>query len=246
MQGFLLLDKPIGPTSHDAVAYVRRILGVKRVGHAGTLDPFASGLLLVAVSREATRELPLALHLSKTYRCTARLGATSDTYDHTGIISAPVATDHLTEYEIQQAVTRLAGTREQTPPVFSAKKFQGKKFYEYARAGLPLPEEAKRSKQITVQLLGSSTVKTSSFVEVSFTAKVSSGTYIRSLVHELGEILGVGAYTTSLERTAVGPFLLENSCDWNELSPSTLLLPIEMYKMLLASEKGLTEPCVAV
>lgn len=233
MQGFLLLNKPVGPTSHGAVAHVRRVFGVKRVGHAGTLDPFASGLLLIAIAREATRELPLALHLSKTYCCTARLGATSDTYDHTGVVSETVPTDHLTQQMVCAAVKQLEGTRDQAPPIFSAKKFHGKKFYEYARAGLPLPEEAKRSKEITVEVVGEPSISTTGFLEVSFTVRVSSGAYIRSLVHELGELLGVGAYTTALERIAVGPFHLEESAAWDQLSATTPLIGIETYKTRL-------------
>lgn len=200
MTGILPVDKPEGPTSHDVVAAARRGLGVRRIGHTGTLDPFATGLLLLCVG-PATRLAEYLLGLEKEYEATARLGAVTDTLDHTGeIIAESEEWATLGEDAIRGAFEAQAGTRPQVPPIYSAKKIRGRKAYELAREGEPVVPDAV---EVTIHALEVTAVEGAL---VHFRMRCSSGTYVRAVARDAGEALGGGAHLTALRRTSVGRF----------------------------------------
>ena len=205
MPGFLLIDKPAGITSHGVIARLRRVTGIQRIGHAGTLDPFATGLLIVGVGREATRELGRFLKLDKTYEAVARLGATSDTQDLDGTITRTAGAALPEEPRVQEALAAFVGEQVQTPPMYSAKKKGGKKLYELARKG---EEVAREPVPITVRSLALDRYEPP---ELAFTVECTSGTYVRTLAHDIGRTLGPGAYLTALRRTRIGPYKIEDA-----------------------------------
>ena len=198
--GILPIDKPEGPTSHDVVAAVRRSLDERRVGHTGTLDPFASGLLLVCVGW-ATRIAEYLTGLDKAYTARLRLGVRTDSDDREGRILARTDAWHaLDAARIREAAGSLTGRIEQRPPAFSAKKVQGERAHRLARQGRP-PELA--PVEVTVHEL---TVTNVDLPDVDLRVRCGSGTYVRALGRDLGELLGVGAHLTALRRTHVGVF----------------------------------------
>jgi len=199
MADFLhLVDKPEGWTSHDAVARLRTILGESRVGHAGTLDPFASGLLLVGEGR-ATGLLGTVGLLPKRYRARARLGIVTDTQDPTGIVLR--VSSHIPELrEIETALARFRGSIAQRPPLYSAVKVGGQRLYEAARKGR---EVERRERPVRVYAL---TLTDAALPEITLDVTVSRGTYVRTLAHDLGEDLGCGAHLVALRRVTSGPF----------------------------------------
>lgn len=201
----LLINKPRGITSHDVVDEVRRITGVKKVGHGGTLDPLAEGLLVVGVGREDTKKLgEITKNYPKTYQATIRLGATSTTDDKEGRITR-LAAEPPSEEKIQETVNSFRGKIMQTPPAFSAIKLKGKKAYEVARKG-EVPELKEREIAIyRIKILGYSRP----FLKVE--TEVSGGTYIRALARDIGKKLDVGAYLENLKRIKIGRFSLENA-----------------------------------
>ena len=209
MFGIFLIDKPAGMTSHDVVDFLRRVTGEKRIGHAGTLDPLATGLMIVAVGREYTKQLDRFLKLDKTYIATATLGANSTTYDSEGGLKE-ISKEVPEKKTIEKLVVEMVGKQTQMPPIFSAKKIKGKKAYELARAGKEVNLEPKNIEIYEARLIKYE------YPEVVFEVKVSSGTYIRTLVHELGEDLGVGAYMTSLTRTRVGEYTFADAVELKE------------------------------
>ena len=203
--GLLLVDKPEGPTSHDQVALARRTLGIKRIGHTGTLDPFASGLLLLCIGW-ATRLVEYTASLTKTYQATARLGASTSTDDRTGeTIASSEAWRDLSENRVQAALQELVGELEQRPPVFSAKKVGGERAYELARRG---DEPELGTQRVTVHRIEMAEL---SLPRVEFEIECSSGTYVRAVARDLGERLSVGGHLESLRRTAIGSFRVENA-----------------------------------
>jgi tRNA pseudouridine55 synthase len=194
----LPVDKPEGPTSHDVVSAVRKALSTKRVGHTGTLDPFASGLLLVCVGR-ATRLAEYFSTLDKSYEAVARLGVRTDTLDRDGqVVAESDAWRRLAAEDIEAALRGLRGDIQQVPPAYSAKKVGGERAYVSARAGRPVELEPSA---VTVRALEMTSLD---LPLVSFSVTCSSGTYVRALARDLGEALGVGAHLTSLRRTAIG------------------------------------------
>lgn len=205
MKGVLLVDKPAGWTSFDVVNYVRKIVaqaeGVRpkqvKVGHTGTLDPFATGLLVLLVGKEYTRKAAELSKQDKTYEVTMRLGETSSTGDPEGEITA-VSEVKPTKKAIEETLKRFTGVIEQVPPAFSAIKINGQRAYKLAREGKKVKIEPRKVKINRLELLDYA------YPEVRFITDVSSGTYIRSLVEDLGRALGVGAYTTGLRRTRIG------------------------------------------
>lgn len=217
MDGLIFIDKPAGMTSHDVVSRVRRIYGTRRVGHAGTLDPFATGLLILGINK-GTKMLTDLVGRDKTYLATARLGGTTDTDDTEGQVVEREGYSIPTEDEVRTALEGFLGVSEQVTPLYSAKKIKGKKMYELARAGLGDTVERPK-KTITIH-----SIRLVSFhwPEVTFEVSVSSGTYIRALARDLGEVLGTGAYLTGLRRTRIGEFGIEQA--------STLdALPVPCY-----------------
>jgi tRNA pseudouridine55 synthase len=203
IEGLLLVDKPAGITSHDVVDVVRRALEMRKVGHAGTLDPMATGLLLVGVGR-ATRLLRFLGDLPKTYQGTLRLGIETTTLDAEGEVerTAPIT---VTEREVRDAMQELVGESLQRPPAYSAVKVGGRKLYEAARAGEPL-EAAPRPIRVDAFDLVSFEPP-----DATFRVTCSGGTYVRVLAADVGAALGCGAHLTALRRTAIGPFRVEGA-----------------------------------
>lgn len=203
MSGFIIIDKLTGWTSHDVVAKMRGVLKERKIGHLGTLDPLATGVLVLAVGRDATKQISQFMKLDKEYEATMELGKISDTYDTEGKVESREIGD-LSEAKILEMMESFCGESLQMPPAFSAKKIAGKKAYELARAGLPVelkPVMVKmRLWDISIEM-----------PIVKFKVEVSSGTYIRSLVHDIGQNLGCGAILTELRRTRVGDFKIEDA-----------------------------------
>lgn len=225
--GFVFVNKPLGVTSHDVVNQVRRAVGTKKVGHAGTLDPFATGLLILGIN-SATRLLGFLLGLEKSYRATMRLGISTTTDDRTGSITAQNATSQLTETEIRQALASHIGTREQVPSTYSAKKINGVKAYELARNGI---EVVLAGKEIHVSsIVIYSIVSHLEVIDVDFEVTCSSGTYIRAIARDVGTQLGVGGHLTSLERTSIGTFTLAQCSSLNDITVWPML---EICKTLM-------------
>lgn len=202
--GFLIVDKPSGVTSFSIVALVRRLTGVRRVGHAGTLDPLASGVLPVAVG-QATRFIEYLDDELKTYVAHVRFGIATDTYDAAGVVTATADATHLERAAIEEALPGFVGEIEQRPPVYSALKVAGKPLYRYAREGAAI-EVAPRVVYVERILLRAWEAG-SAEVEV----RCGKGTYIRSIAHDLGQRLGCGAHLAALRRTSTGGFGIEQA-----------------------------------
>lgn len=196
--GILRVDKPVGPTSHDVVARARRALGTRRVGHTGTLDPFASGLLLLLVGN-ATRLSEVLTGLPKSYEAEARLGERTDTDDREGVVvESRGGWEALDEASIGTVLRTFLGPQSQVPPAFSAKKVGGEAMHRRARRG-----EIVELPAVPVEVLGLELQEWSPPL-LRFRVECSSGTYIRALARDIGEVLGVGAHLTQLRRTRVG------------------------------------------
>ncbi|HTH64007.1 MAG TPA: tRNA pseudouridine(55) synthase TruB [Gemmatimonadales bacterium] len=213
----LLVAKPAGPTSHDMVDIVRRALGTRRVGHTGTLDPFAAGLLVMVVGR-ATRLVPFAAAWTKSYEGRIRLGVTTDTDDATGQVldSRPVAVDRTA---LERALDGFRGTYRQRPPAYSAVKVDGERAYRRARRG-EVVEPSERDVEITAL-----EVTAFALPDVEFRATVSGGTYLRSLARDIGAALGCGGHLAALRRTVVGPFRLAEAVAPAAATAAALLPP---------------------
>lgn len=215
-EGLLLVDKPTGVTSHDVVDWARKISGIRRIGHTGTLDPLATGLLILLLGRQYTRLQAKYLHLDKSYICEARLGVETDSYDVEGQVVRETdweVVSQLSRSEIEATLQDFQGRSEQTVPAFSAVKQSGKKLYQLARSGgaknLYLPSRAIEISLI--KLLKVEKNETKKIYKITFAVRCSSGTYIRSLASDIGKALGVGASVTALERTSIGSFELSQA-----------------------------------
>lgn len=228
MTGILPVDKPDGPSSHDMVAMARRALGIRRIGHTGTLDPFATGLLLLCLG-PATRLAEYLVGLDKGYHATARLGVTTDTLDRTGAVTGESAAwAELDEGRVRAAFEGQVGTRLQTPPVYSAKKIGGRKAYELAREGRSVTPDPV---EITIHSLEIDSI---TGPDVRFRMRCSSGTYVRAVARDAGETLGVGAHLTALRRTAIGRFRVEDA-----LPPDRLEEPAPVRAALVTPLRAL-------
>jgi tRNA pseudouridine55 synthase len=203
--GFILLDKPAGPSSHGMVAFLRRITGVKRIGHAGTLDPFASGLLIMGIGRQATKRLGGFLKQDKEYEADLLLGKTTATFDTEGVVTSEYDGEPILSETVKDVLQPFVGKQKQIPPMFSAKKVDGKRLYELARAGKEIEREACDIEIHELELLSCEWPK------AKIRVKCSSGTYIRSLADDIGAKLGCGAYLEGLRRTAIGSHRVEGA-----------------------------------
>jgi tRNA pseudouridine55 synthase len=232
--GILLVDKPAGVTSHDVVERVRRegLAPGAKVGHAGTLDPFATGLLLVLLAR-ATRFQRFFMDLPKTYRARARLGAISDTGDPTGSIE-PTGKRVDGAATLEASLPALTGQIEQRVPLTSAVKVGGERLYRKARRGESFETPVRTVHVMRLELLGFDAGAQEAELEV----ECSSGTYVRRLVSDLGELCGVGAYCAALQRTAIGPFELLAATD-QHLVPLGEALGFMPERALAAEEEVL-------
>lgn len=204
--GILLVDKPSGPTSHDVVSWARRRFHIRRIGHTGTLDPLASGLLILLIGRENTKKQEQFLKLDKQYEVTLQFGAQSDTFDAEGHISATSFVHAVTRSQLEAALRSFVGEQQQAVPPFSAVKVKGQPLYKRARAGKTIIETPVRT--IVIQQLE---LLEFAWPNATLSVACSSGTYVRSLVHDLGKTLGVGAYVTALKRTAIGEYSLTDA-----------------------------------
>jgi len=206
--GLVVIDKPAGMTSHDVVARARRSLGTRKVGHAGTLDPMATGVLVLGVER-ATRLLGHLMLTEKTYSATVRLGATTTTDDADGEVTGSVPAGHLTGDDVRAALAAFEGDIEQVPSTVSAIKVGGKRAYALARAGEQVELEPRR---VTIHAIEAGDLRREGdFLDVEIRVRCSSGTYIRAIARDLGAALGVGGHLTALRRHAVGPFTLDGA-----------------------------------
>ena len=221
--GLVVVDKAAGMTSHDVVARVRRLAGTRKVGHAGTLDPMATGVLLLGVDR-ATRLLGHLMLTEKAYDATVRLGVGTTTDDAEGEVVSQASTAHLAEDDVRSAAGGFVGEIEQVPSSVSAIKVDGERAYKRVRAGeeFELP-----SRPVTVhELLVTDVRPHDEGLDVDVSVRCSSGTYIRAIARDLGAALGVGGHLTMLRRTAVGPFTLEDAHTLDELSDAFEVLDI--------------------
>jgi len=232
--GLIVVDKPGGMTSHDVVARIRRLAGTRRVGHAGTLDPMATGVLVVGVEK-ATRLLGHLTLTEKEYQATIRLGQATDTGDAEGTVltsntgltpgtpARPAA--RLTRAEVEAAAAALTGEIQQVPPAVSAIKVAGRRAYQLAREGAPpvLPPRPVTVWSFTVQALRPAP---GGLLDVDVEVRCSSGTYIRALARDMGEALGVGGHLTRLRRTRVGPYDLSTAHGLDELAERLTVLPL--------------------
>ncbi|MBR2082952.1 MAG: tRNA pseudouridine(55) synthase TruB [Elusimicrobiaceae bacterium] len=209
--GLLLIDKPADFSSHDIIAIVRRVLRTKTIGHSGTLDPMATGLLILLVGREATKRQSEFLQLSKTYQATLKLGEETDTWDRYGNFMGAAPVPPISPEQLHTAVQQLSGTISQQIPPFSAKKIKGEKMYDLARKGVELE---KRFSEVTVTW---SDVKQTTPDTINFTLTGSSGTYVRSLGYMLAQKLGTVGHLSQLRRLSIGSYRVEQAFDGNLL-----------------------------
>ena len=224
--GLVVVDKPAGLTSHDVVARVRRLAGTRKVGHAGTLDPMATGVLVVGVER-ATRLLGHLTLTEKAYDATIRLGSATTTDDAEGepiTSESSASTADLTEAQVRDVLARFVGELEQVPSAVSAIKVDGRRAYQRVREG---EEVTLKARQVVVHELGVASVRrVDEWLDVDVSLRCSSGTYVRAIARDAGAALGVGGHLTALRRTAVGPFTLDQAHTLDELAESLTTVPI--------------------
>lgn len=224
--GILLVDKPAGPTSHDVVAMVRKRAATRRVGHAGTLDPMATGLLILGVNA-ATRLLTYVVGLDKEYEATVRLGASTPTDDADSELDERAASQALaaiTEEVILEEVRGLTGDIQQVPSSVSAIKVDGKRAYARVRAG---EKVELKSRAVRVESFDVLAIRHAEFIDVDVRVECSTGTYVRALARDLGLELGVGGHLTSLRRTRVGPFRVSRASNLDDLDVAADLMAVE-------------------
>lgn len=223
MEGFLYVDKPTEWTSFDVVNYVRRMVanieGKKpknvKVGHTGTLDPAATGLLVLCVGKNYTKKVPQLIKHDKTYEVEITLGFTSTTADSEGEL-VKISDSKPSKEVISEVVESFIGEIQQVPPIYSAIKVDGKRAYDLARAGKQVELEPRIVNIYSIENI------TYSYPLIKFTTKVGSGTYIRSLASDIGEKLGVGAYMSNLRRTSVGDILISQAYSVSDITPELL------------------------
>ncbi|MBA3013865.1 MAG: tRNA pseudouridine(55) synthase TruB [Proteobacteria bacterium] len=226
--GLVLIDKPVGPTSFRMVQQVRRALQIKKVGHTGTLDPFASGLLIICIGRPATRLIPRLMLGDKLYEAEMRLGVETDTLDVEGRVVAEHQVPALDLTMVRACLDRFMGKQMQAPPAFSAVKHQGKPLYHYARNGVIIEKEPRpvQIDELSCTFLRGETM--------GIRVRCSKGTYIRTLAADIGKALGCGAHLTALRRLDNGPFSVSSA-----VSGALLADKDEARALLLAHAFGL-------
>ena len=231
MNGILIVDKPQGMTSHAVVGRVRRLFGLRKVGHAGTLDPLATGVLVVALG-QATRILQFLMEENKTYRASLLLGKITDTQDSEGQVIATHETSHLDSDEISAACMSMVGSLDQMPPMYSALKKNGVPLYKLARQGIEIARVARRVKILSLDQL----IVQSPYV--TFDVSCSKGTYVRTLCHDIGAKLGCGAHLTALRRLQSAPFTESDAFTLEEIERAA---PEDRHRFLLSIGEALRE-----
>jgi tRNA pseudouridine55 synthase len=210
--GFLLINKPKGQSSHNVVSFLRKITKIKKIGHSGTLDPFATGLLILGIKREATKRLSQFLKMDKEYKACLKLGAESNTFDREGKIVRKKINEIPKIKEIKNVLKKFIGEINQVPPIFSAKKIRGKRLYQLARKGKKVRLKPQKVKIYQISILDYK------FPFLKIKVKCSAGTYIRSLASDIGKALKCGAYLENLKRTKIGNFSLKDSIELSKLN----------------------------
>ncbi|PWB38840.1 MAG: tRNA pseudouridine(55) synthase TruB [Parcubacteria group bacterium] len=226
---FYLIDKPRDIHSFKAVSILRHILQIKKVGFAGTLDPLASGLLILATGR-ATKLLDCFHYLPKDYQADVLFGQTSETYDLEGAVTINEKAQPFSRVELEKKLKKFIGIQEQTVPIYSAKKIAGHKMHELARRGQEV-----RAPQSTVEIY-SLNIKDFNWPRLKLEVSCSAGTYIRSLAHDLGQVMGTGALLSGLRRVKIGDFNVSQALTWEELNAAKLAqkkqIPVKVIKLL--------------
>lgn len=236
--GLVIVDKPAGMTSHDVVGRCRRIFGTRRVGHAGTLDPMATGVLVVGIER-ATKILGLLTATSKSYAATIRLGQTTSTEDAEGELLQSVSAGHVTDQDIEAALRSLRGDISQVPSAVSAVKVAGRRAYQLARAGQAVELPARPVRIDRFEVLAAR--RQDGLIDLDVEVDCSSGTYIRALARDLGNALAVGGHLTALRRTRVGRFDLSHAVSLDELAQCPRLsLGLDDACLLMFARRDLT------
>ena len=225
--GLVVVDKPAGITSHDVVARVRRLAGTRKVGHAGTLDPMATGVLVLGVDR-ATRLLGHLMLTEKAYAATVRLGVSTGTDDAEGEVSATPGAAGVDEQQVRDALTGFVGDIEQVPTAVSAIKVDGKRAYQRVRDGEQVELEARpvTIHELVVRDVRRSSVEGLEVLDADITMRCSSGTYVRAVARDAGALLGTGGHLTALRRTAVGPYDLAVARTLDDLAEEFAVLPL--------------------
>lgn len=234
--GIVVIDKPAGMTSHDVVGRCRRIFATRRVGHAGTLDPMATGVLVIGIER-ATKILGLLTAAPKSYAATIRLGQTTSTEDAEGQVLQSVPAKHLTIEAIDAAMERLRGEIRQVPSSVSAIKVGGRRAYRLARQGRSVQLEARPIRIDRFELLAAR--RRDQLIDIDVEIDCSSGTYIRALARDLGDALGVGGHVTALRRTRVGRFELDQARSLDDLAERPAL-SLDEACLLMFARRDLT------
>jgi tRNA pseudouridine55 synthase len=232
VSGVLVVDKPVGLTSHDVVQIIRRGTGIRRAGHTGTLDPRASGVLVVLIG-PAVRLSEFVSASDKRYQATIRLGSSTDTFDAEGRITGSSSVDNITEDQFENALEQFVGEIEQVPPPYSAIKVQGRKAYEMAREGEEVNLEPRTIQVYSLEMLEWAPP------EVVIDVFCSSGTYVRSLANDLGTVLGCGAHLVGLRRTKSGRFTLRDAVPLRRLQES--FVAGDWYKYLIPAAEALAD-----
>ena len=228
--GYLLVDKPAGITSHDVIDALRKITGIRKIGHAGTLDPFATGLLLVGIGKPATKEISTFVGLDKTYTAKFVLGASTDTDDSEGTLVDHHIDTFANENAVLGAIKTFIGESTQIPPAFAAIKINGKKMYELARRGEKVEAKPRNIRINAYTLLSYEPPELRVLIECA------SGTYIRALARDLGAKLETGGYVKELRRTMIGPFSIKDALPLEkvtEQSWKTHLLSVDKAKEMV-------------
>lgn len=216
--GVFLIDKPPGITSFGVVSRLRRILKMKKVGHAGTLDPFATGLLILCAGRPATRIIPRFMEGEKEYLATLQLGVETTTLDTEGAVTARRSVGTLSDEAIEECLSRFRGRQLQVPPAYSALKHQGKPLYYYARKGIEIVKEAREVDIRQLVRTDGNHLLSGEEALLGIRVVCSKGTYIRTLAADIGRDLGCGAHLIQLRRTRSGCFNVAQGLSWDELS----------------------------
>jgi tRNA pseudouridine55 synthase len=234
IDGILNINKPAGLTSYGVVARVKRLTCVKKVGHAGTLDPFATGVLPVCLGK-ATRLVPYLAAVTKTYRADIEFGASTDTFDITGNVIQRGDCSIVTRDGLESALEQFRGDIQQTPPMYSALKYHGQPLYKLARAGINVERKSRPVSIFRLDIIDFESPL------VTLEIECSKGTYIRSLAHDLGQALGCGAFLKSLARTGFGPFAIGDAISLEQLSDFEQFLvsvdfPLKSYRAVVIDE----------
>ncbi len=216
--GVFLVDKPVGISSFKVVSRLRRILKIKKVGHAGTLDPFATGLLILCAGRPATRLISRFMDGEKEYVATLRLGVETETLDTEGAVTARCPVGEISSLQVEECLQGFRGRQMQVPPAYSALKHKGKPLYYYARKGIEISKDAREVNISTLERTDENRTLNGEEAELCIRVACSKGTYIRTLAADIGRSLGCGAHLVQLRRTRSGCFSVDESLTWDDLS----------------------------